>query len=648
MTTLAWTLAHFLWQGTLVALAAAVFLRFGPRGATPRYVAGVVALGVMLVTPLATYVVLSRVGSGPAVVAWSPRTVIDAVPSPSRQGSDSGPAGFLAAEPPRWTPLVPIVVSVWALGVLVLSMRLIGGWLVARRLASKVVAPVGPEILAVAARVSTHLGVRRAVRVLESSACAVPVVIGWVRPVVLLPVAALSGLSPVQIEALLAHELAHVRRHDYLVNLLQAVVETLLFYHPGVWWVSRQVRIEREHCCDDLAMSVCDRVEYASALSVLATMTSARGFAMAATDGALLVRVRRILGRAASPRPAASLWLGLATVVAVTALIPTATAAIAFRQADDVPPVVVSQQPASPSPVAASPRRASTAGPPPSAPADDAVPQVSQPATPAVVRESADADQFLSQQVGELERQLRALAEARMDLERERAKEQHRAARAELTVRLEGLRAALQEAKVRSETGLAGISEVRNIEAQAAAVQRSLEALDREAQTRDAEAELLRRQAILQAQYETLRSRQAASVLATESEGEMALRQSRWVAVSHGSRRGWFEARVQPYTQGGPAVTFPVAESDGARTTDGRRISRVRFIGWREGEATRVIALVSVPRDGESNAYTADAARLVERDAGTYLVRFGELRELKDLELLGIRNLWISSVVPVQ
>ncbi len=113
----------------------------------------------------------------------------------------------------------------------------------------------------------------RVVRVFESSAVAVPVMVGWIKPVVLLPAAALSGLTPTQVEALIAHELAHVRRHDYIVNLLQSVVETLLFYHPAVWWVSARVRAEREHCCDDLAVGVCDRLVYVTALADLAAMT---------------------------------------------------------------------------------------------------------------------------------------------------------------------------------------------------------------------------------------------------------------------------------------------------------------------------------------------------------------------------------------
>ncbi len=120
--------------------------------------------------------------------------------------------------------------------------------------------------------------------------------VGWLRPAVVFPVAALAGLSPAQIEALLAHELAHVRRHDYLVNLLQSFAEVVLFYHPAVWWLSRRIRTERELCCDDLAVGVCDRLVYATALTDLAAMRHPR-VALAATGGDLLARVRRILDR---------------------------------------------------------------------------------------------------------------------------------------------------------------------------------------------------------------------------------------------------------------------------------------------------------------------------------------------------------------
>ena len=198
---------------------------------------------------------------------------------------------------------------IWFAGVAALSLRLLGGWVVARRLATHAVRPASAELRMLATQIAGRLALDRAVSVLESSRVRVPVIVGWLKPVVLFPAATLSSLSPAQIEAILAHELAHIRRHDYLVNLLQSAVETLLFYHPAVWWASRHVRAEREHCCDDVAVEVCDRLVYVSALSDLARMTTAHGTALAATDGSLVRRVRRLLGAdagAAAERPARS------------------------------------------------------------------------------------------------------------------------------------------------------------------------------------------------------------------------------------------------------------------------------------------------------------------------------------------------------
>src|SRR5262249_61594690 len=108
-------------------------------------------------------------------------------------------------------------------------------------------------------RLIERMHLSRSVRLLATDRVDSPSVIGWLRPVILVPVGVLCGLAPEQVEALLAHELAHIRRHDYLVNVLQGIVESLLFYHPAVWWISNQIRAEREHCCDDLAVAAsCD------------------------------------------------------------------------------------------------------------------------------------------------------------------------------------------------------------------------------------------------------------------------------------------------------------------------------------------------------------------------------------------------------
>jgi uncharacterized protein (TIGR03435 family) len=128
-------------------------------------------------------------------------------------------------------------------------------------------------------------------------------VVGWLRPVVLLPVGVLAGLSVEQVEAVLVHELAHIRRHDYLVNIMQSMAEAFLFYHPAVWWISGHIRAERELCCDDSAVSVAgDAANYARTLAELASLQSVRpGVAMAVTGGSLTQRIARLLGQPETP-----------------------------------------------------------------------------------------------------------------------------------------------------------------------------------------------------------------------------------------------------------------------------------------------------------------------------------------------------------
>jgi hypothetical protein len=161
------------------------------------------------------------------------------------------------------------------------------------------------------------------VQVVQSTLVQVPGVVGWLKPLILLPCGVAHGLTPAQLEGVLAHELAHVCRHDYLVNLLQTLAETLLFYHPAVWWVSHQMRLEREDCCDDLALAVCDRGQFARALLALAELRGGLPApAMAASGGSLLARIRRIVqgaplgdARASGAAPAACLLMIVVTLV---------------------------------------------------------------------------------------------------------------------------------------------------------------------------------------------------------------------------------------------------------------------------------------------------------------------------------------------
>ena len=170
----------------------------------------------------------------------------------------------------RVRPLLPACAAFWIIGIAVISIRHVGGWVRVQQLRRRATPLSGGSWDDLMRRTCERLGVKCAVRCAESALVQVPSVVGYFKPVILLPLCAMTGLSSQQLEGLIAHELAHVRRHDYLVNLIQIIVETLLFYHPAAWWISKRIRQERENCCDDLAAGVCDnRIAYVQALAAM-------------------------------------------------------------------------------------------------------------------------------------------------------------------------------------------------------------------------------------------------------------------------------------------------------------------------------------------------------------------------------------------
>ena len=322
-----WALLHFIWQGTLIAAIAAIALRtLRDSAADVRYVVAAVALSLMATMPVVTGVQAWRALTAERVGA------VDAAPQPSGSevAAPQTPAasrvtmpftltgsGAVSSRPGAVERWLPLFVIAWMGGVLLLALRLAGGWIWIRRMTSREAIVPEPALEAMVRRLARSLHISRTVRLLLSSGVEVPTVIGWLKPTVLLPLSALSGLSPLQIEAILAHELAHVRRHDYLVNLLQTLLETLLFYHPAVWWLSRRIRAEREHCCDDLAVSLCgDPVTYARALADLEELRALNGrLVLAATGGPLLDRIRRLLSAPATHAGRGPAWLAASAAV---------------------------------------------------------------------------------------------------------------------------------------------------------------------------------------------------------------------------------------------------------------------------------------------------------------------------------------------
>ena len=237
------------------------------------------------------------------------------LPIPIHEASSAMPAWSAR----RVEALLPWIVATWLFGVAFLLARAGAGWWRVRRLHQLALRTMCSRWQTAGNRIAARLGLVRIIRIVELQHIDVPLVVGCLRPIVVLPIAALSSLSAAQVEAILAHELAHVRRHDYLVNLMQTLAETLLFYHPAVWWLSARIRDEREHCCDDVAVAVCgDPVGYAAALAELeASRSGELSLAAAATGGSLLNRVRRILRVEISDDSRTSFWTIALVVIGV-------------------------------------------------------------------------------------------------------------------------------------------------------------------------------------------------------------------------------------------------------------------------------------------------------------------------------------------
>jgi beta-lactamase regulating signal transducer with metallopeptidase domain len=299
----------------------------------------VVFLGLMLLAPCLTIVFYPETGSAALRVLQVFRTSI-------AEGGRSVDSDAVL----QWTGWI---VLAWATGVMACSLRLITGWVLSLRLIRASRSEVPQALEKLLGRVHRALlTTRRIPRLLVGERVTGPVVFGWLRPVVLLPVSAVTGLNEEQLLAVLAHELAHVRRYDFLVNTLQRGVESVLFYHPAVWWLSGRIRKEREHCCDDLAVRVCgDRFAYAQALIELEKMRSETLALAVSGTSSLTERIRRMLGaedrnRDWQPAMAALLLLGICTAAGLSqgdSLVPPAFAVAAPR-----PPVLspIVEQPA--------------------------------------------------------------------------------------------------------------------------------------------------------------------------------------------------------------------------------------------------------------------------------------------------------------
>lgn len=315
---LGWTLLHAVWQGFALVLPIAVVLHIlRNQSSVLRYRVSVLTLLTQLVASSATFFWYYQPAvtnpSAPqattvqyaTLIRW--QTATQTLPWHQQIGQ------FLENHLSQF-------VLIYLIGVALFGFRLAGGWLYLQRLTQTATQPATGLLTHLTNRIQSAMSIRTLVRVRESARIAVPMVVGVLKPVLLLPIGLATQLTPREIEAVLAHELAHIKRHDYAVNLLQSVVEVLYFFHPALWWLSARVREEREHCCDDLAVQVCGgdgrilaqalaRVEELRFLQLDQTHSLAMAFATKRQH--LLHRVRRVLGVPTRPFVSNSSLAGL-------------------------------------------------------------------------------------------------------------------------------------------------------------------------------------------------------------------------------------------------------------------------------------------------------------------------------------------------
>lgn len=315
-----WVLVHSLWQfALLAALAAALLPALGRAKSSVLYNFLVVVLGLAACYPLATWFFLGLTPDSsstalstdqwvdaPSPIADQPRAVLPE----SSEGPVVQESPVDSAEPAfsQWAPLQRLevwirpwlgtLVAGWMVGLAAFSLRPIWGWLTLRKLATCGLLPAPEGLVHFAREQAARLRIRWPVRLHLSARVSCPLVVGYLRPLILLPVGLVSGVPCSQLEALVLHELAHIRRHDFVVNLAQVVVETLFFYHPAIWWLSHRIRIEREHCCDDAVMAWGGSAgDYGRALLAVEEVRGPGALlALGASGGLLRTRVLRLFG----------------------------------------------------------------------------------------------------------------------------------------------------------------------------------------------------------------------------------------------------------------------------------------------------------------------------------------------------------------
>jgi beta-lactamase regulating signal transducer with metallopeptidase domain len=296
---LGWTVMHSLWQAFAIAIILSLVLHFTRRkSAKIRYEASLFALFLVLVSAVSTFIwyydmadqnfafVNQNFISHDMVVGISEPDVL---------------SSFTQTCISYFNTHLPMIVMIWLVGVAFFVLRLLGGLVYVQRLKYYRTRPLPKKWEDQLLSVSRKIPIKKSVKIMESAAIKVPMVIGYLKPFILLPIGAINQLEAEEVEAIIAHEVAHIYRNDFLMNIFISFVEVFFYYNPAVWWISGNIRLERENCCDDIAIEVCgNSLSYAKALVRLQELNAyTPSFAMpfSGRRNQLLHRIRRILNQ---------------------------------------------------------------------------------------------------------------------------------------------------------------------------------------------------------------------------------------------------------------------------------------------------------------------------------------------------------------
>ena len=338
---IAQTLLHFVWQGVFLGAIYALLMRaIKHSGSNFRYLVSLLFFAGLATTPLLTFFILTSEphSSYGAFLAGTESSLGLGIQSTIHT---NGIAGFA-------TDLLDTLAVLWILGSLLMLTRLFIGVLDIKThlLAGTNVAPAWLQNIK--SQISTRLGLSKNIILLLTSRVSAPCTFGFKTHYLLLPASLVTQLASDELELILAHELAHIKRYDYLINLLQRLIEALLFFHPVVWWLSNRIRLERELCCDEMAIEVCGNTrKYISILTLIGTGMRLGDLPIAMTGSDLLRRVEHLVNHQPqtqeSPSPKTGPALGILLVlIGILALSNIFMAAQVGRPTSESTKVVIS------------------------------------------------------------------------------------------------------------------------------------------------------------------------------------------------------------------------------------------------------------------------------------------------------------------